>query len=44
MNQFTGLGVFLDTYPNAEKSHDVSDDERTAAVLVGVNDCVQVEF
>ncbi len=25
MNQFTGLGVFVDTYPNAEKSHDVSD-------------------
>uniref|UniRef100_A0A3P9LCH9 Lectin, mannose-binding 2-like b n=1 Tax=Oryzias latipes TaxID=8090 RepID=A0A3P9LCH9_ORYLA len=24
MNQFTGLGVFLDTYPNAEKSHDRS--------------------
>lgn len=25
MNQFTGLGVFLDTYPNADKSYDVSD-------------------
>ncbi|KAM9810740.1 VIP36-like protein [Neosynchiropus ocellatus] len=22
MNQFVGLGVFLDTYPNADKSHD----------------------
>lgn len=24
MNQFTGLGVFLDTYPNVDKSYDVS--------------------
>ncbi|KAM6930242.1 VIP36-like protein [Xenentodon cancila] len=22
MNQFTGLGIFVDTYPNADKSHD----------------------
>ncbi|XP_041854992.1 lectin, mannose-binding 2-like b [Melanotaenia boesemani] len=22
MNQFTGLGIFVDTYPNAEKTHD----------------------
>lgn len=25
MNQFTGLGVFVDTYPNADRLHDVSD-------------------
>lgn len=25
MNQFTGLGVFIDTYPNANRLHDVSD-------------------
>lgn len=25
MNQFTGLGVFIDTYPNADRLHDVSD-------------------
>lgn len=24
MNQFTGLGIFVDTYPNADKSHDRS--------------------
>ena len=23
MNQFTGLGVFVDTYPNEDKSHEV---------------------
>ena len=25
MNYFIGLGIFVDTYPNADKSHDVSD-------------------
>ncbi|CAL1615283.1 unnamed protein product [Knipowitschia caucasica] len=24
INKFTGLGIFVDTYPNAEKQHDVS--------------------
>lgn len=24
MNQFTGLGVFVDTYPNSDRNHDVS--------------------
>lgn len=25
MNKFIGLGIFVDTYPNADKTHDVSD-------------------
>lgn len=25
MDQFIGLGIFVDTYPNADKTHDVSD-------------------
>lgn len=25
MNQFVGLGIFVDTYPNADRNHDVSD-------------------
>ncbi|XP_070760519.1 VIP36-like protein [Enoplosus armatus] len=25
MNRFIGLGIFVDTYPNADKSHDVSE-------------------
>lgn len=29
MNQFTGLGIFVDTYPNAAKNHDVSDSPRS---------------
>lgn len=25
MNHFSGLGIFVDTYPNDDKTHDVSD-------------------
>lgn len=28
MDQFTGLGVFVDTYPNADRLHDVSQPQR----------------
>lgn len=28
MDQFTGLGVFVDTYPNADRLHDVSQPRR----------------
>lgn len=34
MNQFVGLGIFVDTYPNADKSHDVSDKRKLLC-----NDC-----
>lgn len=41
MNQFVGLGIFVDTYPNGDKIHDVSN---SLVVLLTLHDAAAAQL